>query len=234
MKKVLKLAKNFYFVLVVCILTVVVSGASFLFDYLKEQNVKKMALYSPPVYKEAETEVKASLAEIKKEEKKPVLTYQKTDDVIVDEQPSKTTMSVLNDGSIKIIMPVKGKVINSFTADDLVYSKTFDDFRVHNGIDIACDRSQPVFSVSNGVVEDVYTDGLYGIVIKINHGNGFVSVYKNLSSDKMVRKGEPVTSGQVISGVGETALFEASEESHLHFELIYNGEQVDPEKYKGV
>ena len=213
MKKVLKLAKNFYFVLVVCILTVIVSGASFLFDYLKEQNVKKMALYSPSVYKEAETEVNTSINEIKDVEKDLALVSQKTDDVIIYEQPSETTMSVLNDGNIKIIMPVKGKVINSFTDDELVYSKTFDDYRVHNGIDIACDRSQPVFSVSNGVVEDVYTDGLYGIVIKINHGNGFVSVYKNLSSDKMVRKGEPVTSGQVISGVGETALFEAAEET---------------------
>jgi murein DD-endopeptidase MepM/ murein hydrolase activator NlpD len=129
---------------------------------------------------------------------------------------------------------VKGEILNSFTDDNLVYSKTFEDFRVHNGIDISCERSQPVFSVGDGVVEDVLTDSLEGITVKINHGNGFQSVYKNLSSDKMVKKGEPVSKGQVISGVGETALFEAAQESHIHFELIYNGKQVNPEIYKEV
>jgi murein DD-endopeptidase MepM/ murein hydrolase activator NlpD len=230
MKKVLKLVKNFYFVLIVCTLAVVVSGTSFFTDYLKEQSVKKMALYSPPVYKESETVKKISLPQNEKTENEKVCF--ETEEIV--EPKAKETMSILNDENISIIMPVKGEIINSFTDDNLVYSKTFEDYRVHNGIDISCERSQPVFSVSDGVVEDILTDSLEGITIKINHGNGFQSVYKNLSSDKMVKKGEPVSKGQVISGVGETALFEAAEESHIHFELIYNGKQVNPEIYKEV
>ena len=232
MKKVLKLAKNFYFVLIVCILAIVVSGASFITDYLKEQSVKKMALYTPSVYKESNTVEKETTSYNEKTESEPV--YFEPEEIDEPETEVEETMSILNEGNISIIMPVKGEILNSFTDDNLVYSKTFEDFRVHNGIDISCERSQPVFSVYDGVVEEILTDPLYGITIKINHGNSFQSVYKNLSSDKMVRKGEPVSKGQVISGVGETALFEAAEESHIHFELIYNGKQVNPEIYKEV
>ena len=140
-------------------------------------------------------------------------------------------MSVVNEEEPIIEKPVKNKVLNEYTGDELIYSKTFDDYRVHNGIDIKAERGDAVKCAYDGVVEDVYADSLCGIVITINHGNGYKTVYKNLSSDKMVKKGETVTKGQTISGVGETAIFEAAEDSHVHFELIYNDKQINPEEY---
>ena len=79
----------------------------------------------------------------------------------------------------------------------------------------AYERGVIIAGCSAGAIcwfEDIYTDSLEGIVIVINHNNGFKSIYKNLSSDKMVKKGESVTEGQVISGVGETAIFESKVE----------------------
>ena len=59
------------------------------------------------------------------------------------------------------------------------------------------------------------------------------SEYKALSEDSMsvTKVGDSVKRGQVISGVGNSALFETLDPEHLHFELWVDGEAVDPEVY---
>ena len=171
------------------------------------------------------SKIQSEIEEVKEEKN--------TQDSPKTENDVKETMSIpIKQPDFLISMPVSGEVIKEFSGDELVYSKTFDDYRVHNGIDIRANRSEAVFSVYDGAVEDVYTDDLEGIVIVINHNNGYSSVYKNLSSDKMVKKGELVTKGQVISGVGNSGIFESEEESHLHFELLKDGENVNPLEYR--
>ena len=59
-------------------------------------------------------------------------------------------------------------------------------------------------------------------------------MYSNLSTDKLVEVGDRVEKGQVISGIGDTALFECADEAHLHFEVISKGKNVDPGKYTGL
>lgn len=233
MNKILKVLKNFYLVFSVCVLVVLAVGISYMFKYAQEQKVRKMALEYPSTYIEPKSETAST---VKDDVKKDEITAVKeesgeTKKVATETNNEVNVMSIINDEEFKIEKPVKNEIINKFSGDELIYSKTFNDYRTHNGIDIKSERSEPVFAVQNGVVENVYADALEGIVIIINHGNGYQSVYKNLSSDKMVKKGESVTKGQTISGVGETAIFEAAEESHIHFELLINGKYVNPEEY---
>jgi len=230
MSKILKFLKSFYMVFSVCVLVVVAVTASFVFKYAKEQNMKKMALYTPSVYIEKEDIQASSVKSDIKQEQAVALKKDEETSSRIENNEIKKVMPVLNE-EFTMDMPVKGSIINKFSKDELIYSKTFEDYRVHNGIDIKCERGKAVFSVYDGVVEEVYTDAMEGIVIVVNHRNGYKSVYKNLSNDKMVKKGESVVKGQAISGVGETAIFEAAEESHIHFELLYNGNQVNPEEY---
>lgn len=234
MEKFMKILKKFYLVFTVCVLTFVVAGAMYIYNYVNDLSLNKISYTEPVVYKDETkdetTPVTTTENDIKKEsikeETKPVKKAEiKTDSINV--------MSVLNSENIIIEKPVNNKVLNKFTGDRLIYSKTFEDYRVHNGIDIKAQRGDAVKCVFDGVVEEIDADALYGITITVNHGNGYKSVYKNLSTDKMVRKGEPVKKGQVISGVGETAIFEAAEDSHIHFELMYNSKQVNPEEYFG-
>ena len=65
----------------------------------------------------------------------------------------------------------------------------------------------------------------------IAHGNGYKTVYSNLSSTEMVDNGEEVEKGRIISGVGDTALAEASSEPHIHFQVIKDGISVNPEEH---
>ena len=69
--------------------------------------------------------------------------------------------------------------------------------------------------------------GGYGVVVMVDHGYGFKTLYAHLQSAK-VRAGQKVKRGEQIGTVGSSGL---STGSHLHYEVILNGKQVDPVYY---
>ncbi len=153
---------------------------------------------------------------------KPVATKAPAKSAVQD-----TTIKEANSEPTSFLMPVEGEIVVAYTQDTLVYSKTYEDWRVHNGIDINCEKGTPVKAVADGTVEKVYTDPLKGIVIEISHGS-VRSVYANLSTDSMVQVGSQVKAGDVISGVGDSGAFESKQQPHLHFELYQNDQPIDP------
>lgn len=124
--------------------------------------------------------------------------------------------------------PVNGEVITPHAVETLIYSKTLGDWRSHQGIDIKAQIGTDVLAAADGIIEDVYTDDFMGITIVIDHQNGLKSVYANLSNASLVQKGQSVTRGAAISAVGDTAIYETGEVGHLHFEVIEDGNAVDP------
>ncbi len=126
------------------------------------------------------------------------------------------------------IYPIEGTLQKAHSGNTLVYSKTMSDWRVHNGIDLHAEPGDAVSACADGIIEDVYTDDRMGITIVIDHQNGMKSVYANLSNGMLVEPGQAVTAGEIISTVGNSALFEAADESHLHFEMLQNDTQIDP------
>jgi len=131
----------------------------------------------------------------------------------------------------KFVMPVLGKITFDYAMDKLVYSKTLEDWRTHSGIDIAADRGTPVKAVAKGVVSEVKNDPRFGVTIIIEHSNGIKTVYSNLASAEMVHPNQKIEQGEIIGSVGDTAIFESAEQSHLHFEVLKDNEPVDPKKY---
>lgn len=127
--------------------------------------------------------------------------------------------------------PVGGQIIKAFSEGKLVYSETLKDYRVHNGADIKAQILEKVVASEDGVVESVKNDALMGITIVIDHENGVKTVYSNLSSVDMVKEGDKVKKGQVISGAGDTSLIETGQETHIHFEMLIDGIYVNPEDY---
>ncbi len=144
-------------------------------------------------------------------------------DVNVQAQPSAPSYS----------MPVEGNITKQFSNDILVYSETMNDYRVHNGIDIATTVGNSIKAFSGGTVEAIYDDPLLGYTVVLDHGNGVKSRYSNLNPElpEGIETGKTVTEGQVIGCLGETILIECAEESHLHFEVVVNGEYADPLSY---
>ncbi|NJD03448.1 MAG: M23 family peptidase [Ruminiclostridium sp.] len=128
-------------------------------------------------------------------------------------------------------MPVFGEVTFEFAKDKLLYSKTLEEWRTHDGLDIAADRGTPVKAVADGVVSEIKNDPRFGVVIVIDHKDGVKTVYSNLASDDMVTPNQKVMQGDIIGSVGNTAAFESAEQSHLHFEVLVDNVSVDPVAY---
>lgn len=131
----------------------------------------------------------------------------------------------------EFIKPVIGDITKEFANNKLVYSNTLDVWSTHNGIDIKADKTTVVKAAADGTVSAIKNDPRYGLTVIIDHVNGYQTVYANLLSTEFVVEGEKVKQGQSIGTIGNTASFEISEEAHLHFELLKENEQQDPELY---
>ena len=83
-------------------------------------------------------------------------------------------------------------------------------------------------SIEDGVVTDVFTDKQYGKTVIIEHNGGYSSVYSNLADEVLIEKEMKVKKGDIIGKTGRTARAEKEEAPHLHFELCYSGEQINP------
>lgn len=100
--------------------------------------------------------------------------------------------------------------------------------QMHTGMDFTANTGADVYATGDGVVE-IAEDKLwgYGKCIVINHGFGYKTLYAHLSGFK-VRQGQKVTRGQLIGLVGSTG---KSTGPHLHYEVIKNGEKINPIAY---
>lgn len=127
--------------------------------------------------------------------------------------------------------PVEGEVSREFAKDNLIYSETLQEWVTHMGIDIKADKTTVVKAAESGTVKSIKNDPRYGITIVIEHQDGFQTVYANLLTTEFVVEGEKVEKGQSIGTVGNTAIFEIADESHLHFEILKDSVQVDPSLY---
>lgn len=99
--------------------------------------------------------------------------------------------------------------------------------RVHTGVDMAAPKGTPIYATADGVVSREKGGSGYGIVVIINHGYSYKTVYAHMSK-KVVKPGQRVKRGEIIGYVGNTGL---SFGSHLHYEVIKNGVRVNPVHY---
>jgi len=136
---------------------------------------------------------------------------------------------------IPAILPLKGGLTSKFG-----YRKhpILGIWAMHEGIDLVVDVGTPVYATGDGVVSYVGYRGRYGLIVEIDHGFGYVTLYAHLSR-ALVREGQKVKRGDKIALSGATGLVTAP---HLHYEVWKDGipqnpinyffEDVDPAKYK--
>jgi septal ring factor EnvC (AmiA/AmiB activator) len=122
------------------------------------------------------------------------------------------------------LWPAKGKVVSFFGRQK---HPTFDTYVNKKGIEIKAREGSPIRSVSAGKV--VYADWLkgYGLVVIVDHTNGFYSLYAH-ASKLLVAEGNGVTMGQMIGHTGETGV---TEDDTLYFELRKGTTPIDPLKW---
>ena len=104
----------------------------------------------------------------------------------------------------------------------------------HKGIDLGRDKTKPetnVLAVASGIVFGNYWNKYRGWVVVIQH-NGFKTLYQHLKAKSTLAEGTYVKCGQVLGVMGNSSDKSVLNTAvHLHFELIENGQNIDPEKY---
>lgn len=97
----------------------------------------------------------------------------------------------------------------------------------HYGMDFAGKEGSDVIAVASGVITWAGPRYGYGNLVEINHGNGYFTRYGH-NEKVLVKVGETVEKGQRLALMGSTG---RSTGPHVHFEVLYNGKPVNPEKY---
>ena len=102
--------------------------------------------------------------------------------------------------------------------------------KLHKGVDFAAPSGTPIFAAGNGVVEFAGKNGAYGNYVRIRHDGTFKTAYAHMKGFKKgIYDGARVKQGDIIGYVGTTG---RSTGPHLHYEIIQNGEQMNPAKLK--
>jgi len=126
-----------------------------------------------------------------------------------------TVVIVLNDSNDHYTPPVKGNITSKFGKRK---------WRYHYGTDIDLHTGDPVHSAFNGRVRISRYSKSYGHVVVVRHNNGLETLYAHLSK-RYVKVDSILTSGTIIGLGGNTG---HSYGSHLHFEVRYFDEAIDP------
>jgi murein DD-endopeptidase MepM/ murein hydrolase activator NlpD len=97
--------------------------------------------------------------------------------------------------------------------------------KLHPGLDFTAPAGTPIYATADGVIELAGNRGDgYGNVVIINHGFGYKTLYGHMYRIK-ARSGQRVVRGEVIGWVGSTG---KSTGPHCHYEVIKNGNKIDP------
>ena len=106
-----------------------------------------------------------------------------------------------------------------------------DTYMQNSGVDYSMDSEFDVVSIIDGTVMEVVDDEVMGKTIKIKHSNDLISVYQSMGSVEF-KVNDTVTQGTIIGKSGENNVSKDLG-NHLHFELYYQGNVVNPENYYG-
>lgn len=138
--------------------------------------------------------------------------------------PESHTFDYLYLGERETVSPVELAVTSEY---GMRIGPLTGDLAMHRGVDLVASVGAEIVSWSDGVVEAVGETAEVGFYVRVDHGDGIKSFYAHCS-EILVEEGQAVAVGEVIALAGDTGRVTGP---HLHFELSWNGEYVNPLHY---
>jgi murein DD-endopeptidase MepM/ murein hydrolase activator NlpD len=178
------------------------------------------------IYEESESEISVIKSHNYQAETEAELGEE---NAVLEFETEEITSHILNypidtdNADIEVIMP--------FSNGELIKFETTGCWQTHNGTDFKASKGDDIYACESGIVTSVSEDGLWGITIEIDHENGVVSRYCGMGSELLVAENDIVTSGQKIGVLSDNPEIEENLESHFHFEIIKDGNYIDPQEY---
>lgn len=242
-------ANNFKKLMIASLITLVIAIIAFIVAYTSYSNKVKENLQSDllkasdltnmianqnseSLLEEAASQIGKSVEESKNEQIVETIEPTINAESPTPEPPkAPETPVVVEEPMPEFTMPVDGVIVREFAKESLLFSQTLDEWVTHLGIDIKADKTAVVKASAKGKVIAIKNDPRYGLTVVIEHTKGFKTVYSNLLTAEYVSVGQSVEAGQTLGTVGNTATFEILDEYHLHFEMLENDENIDPNIY---
>ena len=157
----------------------------------------------------------------------PATTAAVTEDVVATTASPEVTEAKATEAS-SFILPHDGEIIRNYSPDIPLYCETMNDWRTHNGIDIAVGEGEEVLSVGKGTVSKVLANAVYGYTIEVDYGT-FTARYCGMKQGECVGIGQMLEKGDSV-GMVDVVPCEANSPKHLHFEVMVEGMYEDPMK----
>ena len=206
-----------YLILAGCILAI---GLSITFMFLQDQTTDTGSVDDTPV---VETPIDPPIDDT------PVVNPDDTPDIPADTPDDTPDIPVAK--PIEFILPVASASSIGEYSEQMVFNTTLGRYGVHMAIDFFAVEGTEVMAVYDGMIESVENTLLNGTTIVIDHGDGLKTVYNSLADGDSVTVGQTISKGQVIGQVSVTNRQEYKDGAHLHFQVMENGQVIDPAKY---
>ena len=131
--------------------------------------------------------------------------------------------------------PLEGetKVVLAYSTDHAIYDPTLEQYRTNASVSLSAKEGTEVRAAADGVVKEVKKDAQAGNLVRIAHGEDWLTTYGQLADAVAVKEGESVKQGQRIGTVAAPTKYGVALGEHLIFAMEQNGEPQNPmEKMK--
>ena len=129
--------------------------------------------------------------------------------------------------------PVDGNVLIPFNMEQTVYFATLDQYKYNPAVIIAGDVGEEVWAATDGKVTSIKEDAQTGTTVTVDLGDGFEAIYGQLA-ELHVKEGDRIEEGVLNGYLGEPTKYYSVEGCNLYFQLLKDGEAVDPLHYLDV
>lgn len=217
-----------FYILIACCLLIIGGAAWFaLSNYEDNNTVPEVSSQENNSYNGETSSYNENVTD---EPRKPQITESVAQSV--EQEPYNSEETTPETDSQSFTMPVEGEIIKDFSSEQLQYSATYGDMRLHSGVDIACKKGTAVSACGDGNVKAIENDAVLGTVVTIEHSGGITIKYAALENLK-VKNGDKVKMGDIIGTVA-TVPAECNDKEHLHIEGYKNGKAVSPLEALGL
>lgn len=133
--------------------------------------------------------------------------------------------------NVRISLPMDSPtIVKDFSSTALQENTTLNQWEAHLAIDMTSE-SNKVYSIMDGTVTKVDYDYLIGNTVEVTHKDGLVSYYSSLDKEILVKEGDIVKAGDQLGVASLSASAETDLDAHLHFYMMLNDNEVDPNNY---
>jgi murein DD-endopeptidase MepM/ murein hydrolase activator NlpD len=129
--------------------------------------------------------------------------------------------------------PVDGNVLIPFNMEQTVYFATLDQYKYNPAVIIAGEVGEEVWAATDGKVTSIKEDAQTGKTVTVDLGDGFEAIYGQLG-ELHVKEGDRIDEGVLIGYLAEPTKYYSVEGCNLYFQLLKDGEAVDPLHYLDV